>query len=122
MNNNHSFTVLASAARTATVSKEIPNNGWRGLILCVNATAETATASVTPSLQAKNEAGEWQTIWTAAAAIEAVGTFTYLLYPGASGGNFTEVDGIPLPLELRLVMTHADADALTYSIRGHWLI
>lgn len=119
---NHSFTILPSAARTASVSKEIPNNGWRGLLIVVDVTALSATPAVTPQLEVKNEAGQWQAIWTAAAAITATGDYEYLLYPGASGGNFTQVAGIPVPLESRLVFTHGDADSITYSVRGHWLI
>lgn len=121
---NGTLVVLASAARTATTNSEVFTNfGARGILLIVDATVEVDTAEVTPSLQAYDPlSGKYATIWTAAAAISAVGTATYLLYPGASDGNMTEVDGIPLPAQFRVVMTAADADSLTYSVGAHLLI
>jgi hypothetical protein len=116
--------LLASAARTAAIqSEEVKNAGeYRGILLIIDATALAATPGVTPNIQAYDPvSAAWYTVWTAAAAISATGDYTYLLYPGASGGNMTEVDAIPIPIWWRLSMTVADADSLTYSATAHML-
>lgn len=116
--------LLPSAARTAAIqSEEQKSDGsYKGILLIIDATAETGTAEVTPNIQAYDPvSAAWYTVWTAAAAISATGDFTYLLYPGATDGNFTEVDGIPIPIWWRLSMTVADTDSLTYSAAAHLL-
>lgn len=124
MAENGTLVIFAGVARTATVtSDEINNRGARGLLVVVNSTAITATPIVTPSLQAYDTASStWVTVWTAAATITTATTTTYMIYPGASGGNFTEVDGVPIPARFRLVFTHTDADSITYSVGAHLLI
>lgn len=120
---NKSETIFPSAARTAAPTSVVVDNiDWRGVILCLDVTAAAATPSITPQITARNEAGEWQAIWTAASAVTGTGDYEYCIYPGASGGNFTEVDGVPLPREIRIEVAHADADSITYSLRAHWII
>jgi hypothetical protein len=115
-------TLFAVAARTATVQKELRPLGARGLLLVIDVDTIAATPSVTPKLVLKDNADAFNIpFWTAAAAITATGQFTYLLYPGASGGNVTEVDGVPIPEEVLLEMTHGDADSITYGVYAHWL-
>lgn len=117
--------VYASTATTATHSLGPyhlgPANKIRGIIINVDVTAETDTAEVTPSLEVMDGNGDWVAIWTAAAAISATGNVSYCLYPAALNGNFTEVDGIPLPNDFRLTFTHVDTDSITYSVVIHWL-
>ena len=111
-----------SAATTATHSLgPFGNNNAKGVILLVDVTAETDTASVTPSIQAQDANSDWVDIGTAAAAIAATGNYSYCLYPAAINGNFTEGDGMPLPTDFRITFTHADADSLTYSVTALWL-
>lgn len=110
-------TILESVERTATpAAQRFTNLGYRGCIITVHCTAVTATPLITPEMRVPNAAGVMtaHAVWTAAAAIAGTGAYEYLLYPGAAGGNFTEVDGIPLPADFDLVFTHADADAATY--------
>lgn len=114
-------TIYASTATTATHSKEFGNVNVRGCMLIVDVSAAADTPSVTPSMQVRDGNGDWNDIWTAAAAFTGTGTKTYLLYPGAANGNFTEVDGIPLPVDGRFTFTHADADSITYSVLVQWL-
>lgn len=124
MSNNGTLTVLESAARTVeTTSEAFSNLGARGILLVVNTPAVAATAEITPSIQAYDyTSGAWYTIWTAAAAISTETGSSYLLYPGASGGNFVEVDGIPLPARWRLSVAVANAEEVTYSVGAHLLI
>lgn len=115
-------TIYPLTATTATHSVPFTNAAnYRGIIMVVESTAETDTAEVTPSIEAPDGNGGWEAIWTAAAAISSVATTDYLIYPGASGGNYVEVDGIPMPRSGRFTFTHADADSLTYSVVVQWL-
>ena len=110
-----------STATTATHSIVINNTARRGMILLVDATAETDTAVVTPSLQVMDGNEDWVDFWAAAAAISATGNYSYCFYPATLNGNFTEIDGIALPDSFRITFTHADADSLTYSVVAYWL-
>lgn len=115
-------TLFAVAARTATVTKELRPLGCRGFLLMIDVDSISATPAVTPVLLLKDNAGTFNvTIWQAAAAIATTGQFTYLLYPGASGGNMTEVDGIPIPEEVTLALLHGDSDSITYGAYIHWI-
>lgn len=116
-----SQTVYALTATTATHSINFVNSFAYGAIITVESTAETDTAEVTPSIQIPDGNGGFEAIWTAAAAITSVTTSTYLIAPGASGGNYTEVDGIPMPNVGRFTFTHADGDSLTYKVTVQWL-
>ncbi len=121
---NESFTILPSAARTADTGKEMRNQRHRGVLIIVDVTVDPATADITPRIEIKDENGDFNTIiWSATAAISAVGQFSYLIYPGAVKADFdgTEAAGIPLPLEWKLAMITADADSMTYSVRGHYV-
>lgn len=115
--------ILASAARTATVnSDDQVNPGAKGVIVYVNVTAVSATPSVTPKLQYKiPNTSTYVDAFTAGAAITATGQYVYVLYPGnlaipASGTGVTQLEELPLPKTWRWVMTHADADSITYSV------
>src|SRR3990167_2912489 len=115
-------TIYALTATTATHSINFTNAAnYKGIILIVESTAETDTAVVTPAIEIPDGNGGWEAIWTAATAISAIATTDYYLYPGASGGNYTEVDGISLQRHGRFLFTHADADSLTYSVIVQWL-
>ena len=119
---NGTQAIYALTATTATHSINFTNaTNYRGLIMIVESTAETDTAEVTPAIEVPDGNGGWEAIWTAAAAISTIATTDYYLYPGASGGNYTEVDGISLPRSGRFTFTHADADSLTYAVTAQWL-
>lgn len=123
---NYDFEVLASAARTAdTLSNPFTNNYYKGLLLVVDATIEVATAVVTPEIRVKDANGDYNAVfWTAAAAISAIGEYSYLFYPGLLAADYggTEALSLPAPMEWKLFMGHADADALTYSVQGTYLL
>ena len=118
---NFEGTAFVSAARTATAtSDDLKNHNYTYLTIFVDATVEADTASVTPSVQIKEiEGGAYFTIWTAAAAIEAVGQTAYQLGPGlltSVDEDWTDTGNVVIPRTFRIVMTHADSDALTYSV------
>ena len=124
--NNRSVTLLSAAARTADITtSQFPNHLYRGILIVVDVTADPATAAVTPKIRVKDENGDYnEVIWSAAAAIAAVGEFSYLIYPGATAADFdgTEAVGFPLPQEWQLFMDAADGESLTYSVRGHFIL
>lgn len=117
-------TLLASAARTATVSTgNLCSDlaGKEGFYVFVDVTALAATPAVTPTLQVQDPAsGKWVTAFTAAAAITNVtgtGTYTDLFTqtydPPAIG---TEDAQLTLAEKCRLTLTHGDTDSITYSV------
>lgn len=121
--NNANTTILASAARTATTnSADQTNHNGRRLLLAVNV-SNAGTGSITPSLQIKDSiSGNYVTVWTAAAAVTTVTTTTYYFADGAAtaaGDSFTEVRSIGLASrDWRVVVTHNNANSITYSVSG----
>lgn len=119
--------LLASAARTTTVTSEQISSGGAGhLTLCIDVTALAATPAVTPAVQVQEiSGGAWKAIWTAAAAItDVTGTGTYLYAIGVGllasvPGGYTDVENVVLPPVFRIVLTHGDADSITYSASYH---
>ena len=123
---NIETTPLASAARTVeTSSLDQVNVNGRGLILIVNVTADPAAASITPTLEIKDPiSGNYFTVWTAAAALAAVGMTAYLFDVGGVGaaGSFTEAVNIRLTRTWRFTMTVANASSMTYSVSANVLV
>jgi len=118
--------LLASAARTAeTRSADQINYNGRGLILVVNVTADPAAASITPTLEIKDPiSNNYFTVWTATAALAAVGMTAYLFEIGGVGaaGSFTEAVNIRLTRTWRFVMAVANANSMTYSVSANTLV
>ena len=109
-------TVLASAARTATVSSADQNNvGYSGLHVVIDATVDPGTASVTFTVEGKDPvSGEYYTL-LASAAVASVSTTVLRVFPGATAAaNTVANDGIPSVW--RVTATHADAESITYSV------
>ena len=123
-NANSSFQLLASVLRSVNTTQlpQTPNHSWRGMMIVVDVTVRGGTHTITPGIRVKDENGDFNgVLWDAAAAIAATGEFVYVLYPGASGGNATEVDGVPVPLEWQYSDTHGGTADMTYSIRIHYI-
>lgn len=123
---NIAGTVLASLANTQATrtSADQTNYNARGAIIHVAISAYAGAPTFTPSVQMKAPNGAYVTIWTGA-ALNANGDYTYMLYPGASGGSFTAIAPICLPREWRFVLTAAGAgggnDATTLVDLGYVL-
>ena len=112
-------TVLASAARTATVNSDvIPNAaGHRGLHLIIDATAITATPSVVFTIQGYSGLGDDYYTILASAAIVGTGTTVLRVYPGCiAASNLIANDC--LPIQWRVAAVHGDADSITYSVNA----
>lgn len=119
-------TLLTSAARTSDAfSADQTNYGGRGVMLTLDATAITDTPSITLSIEYKDPvSGKYETLFSAATPVAAVGTHTYLLYPGdvVAANDVVEVGKLPLPATWRLYVTAGDADSITYSVSGSLVI
>jgi hypothetical protein len=111
------LTLLSSSARTTTTnSSDQTNYNWHGLLLTVDVSS-AGTGSITPSIQTKDSiSGNYKTIWTAATALTANGTYVYALYPSSLGAaSYTEVAQILVGRTWRLAAVANNANSVTYS-------
>lgn len=118
------ITVLASAARTATVTTGIQSKAMnvthRGVLIVIDVTAASATPSVVFTLQSNNSDGLTWTDDLASAAITGTGTTLLLAHPDAPDrANVSE--NTALGQKWRVKATHADADSITYSVKAYLL-
>lgn len=121
---NHETTALASSARTAsTNSSDLTNYNSRGVVLTIDATANTSTAGITVAIKYKcSLSGKYVTLLTSATlfASSATGTVSLVVYPGATvSANLAA--SAPLPRVWRVEVTHGDASSITYSISANYI-
>lgn len=111
----YNASIFPSAVRTATSNVEIEDRHAEGIHVIINVTLDAALASVVPTIDGFDPLSEtWYNILTAS-AVTAVGTTVLRVHPDlVAVANLTANDF--LPRKYRVVMTHADADAITYSI------
>lgn len=108
------FTVLATesgsfATRTAGVFQNEYNHG---IVLIVKLANKAGTVTFTPQVQIQDEAGNAIVWWTAAAALAANGTATYVLFPGGmagKGAGVTEAADVVMPREWKLALNYTGA-------------
>lgn len=115
-------TVLASAARTATVASADQYNpdGWRGVHVVIDVTAITATPSVVFTVQGRDPvSGQYYTI-LASAAVTATGTTVLRIFPGATAAANTVANDCVPPI-WRVNAVHGDADSITYTVSAGYL-
>ena len=109
-------TVLASAARTATVSSDLINKLPRTCLhVVINVTALTAGASLVPHVRGKDSiAGDYYDILTGA-AITATGKYVLKVGPGLPVAvNSSANDAVPRNANFQMVA--ADSKSVTYSV------
>lgn len=124
MSDKSSFQILASAARTATptipvitsATLAVSTKAMTDLQVIIDVTAVTSTPSVQPALQAQDPVStKWYDLVASIAAITATGT-TVLSF----GENTPVVANLGnqgfIPDNIRLTLTHADTDSITYSV------
>jgi hypothetical protein len=114
--------ILASAARTATptISDQSDPNA-EGVHIIINVTALTATPQVTPKIQGKDPvSGSYYDILVGSTITDVtVGTPPAIIVLKVGPGLTPVANGAAadyLPDTWRVVMTHGDADSITYSI------
>ena len=122
---NTEITLLASAARTATLSSaDQTNYNARGIIITIDVTSITDTPSITLAIQHRDSiGGNYETLFLTTTAITATGVQPFIVYPGvaAADEDVVEVVGYPLGRTWRITVTHADADSITYSVAGSYV-
>ena len=113
---SNSFTVLSSAARTATPNdNEYQTSGHRFLTLVTDVTAIVTAPSITVSvLGVDRTSGKTYSILVGV-AITAVGTQVLKIGPGLTAAANAVANDI-LPSTFRIVSTHGNSNSITYSI------
>jgi len=105
------FTILAyendSSANRTSREIFIPQGG--GLVFCVIVADKKNTPTITPSLITTDNLTNDVTLWTAAAALSANGTYTYWLGPGAATGSLTQGASVPLARNVKVKLTISGA-------------
>lgn len=112
-------TVFSSAARTATATSSVfSSNGCRGLVLIIDATALSATPSVTFTIQGVSPLGS--DTWTilASAAVTSAATSVLRVYPGLTASANLVANDV-LPGQWQVTATAGDSDSLTYSVTAY---
>lgn len=113
--NNTEGTAIASAARTATNnSADIINYNGRALIAVLNVTV-AGTGSVTLSIQGKDPVSAAYYTILAGAAVTTVSTNVYVVGLGITETANVDV-AFPLPRTFRVLITHNNANSITYSV------
>ena len=119
---NREITVLASAARTASVnSADLDNPYARGVVVVIDATASAATPSVVFTIKGKSTLGT--DYWTilASAAVTGAGQTILRVYPGLTAAANATVSDV-LPRVWRVEAVAGDSDSLTYSISANYIL
>ena len=119
MNGVRTETLYASAARTATpTAAEFDADLLRDaevLEVQIVSTAINLTPSVVPTIEVYNElAAAWMTVLTGAAITTGSASVRLLFGPNVAASANVAAQGI-IGRRMRLKMTHADTDSITYS-------
>jgi hypothetical protein len=114
-------TAYESRARTATpTSYSLYSRGARGLTVYISATAITSTPSVVVTIDGYDPvSATWFNLLTSA-AIATVSTKKMVVFPGIAEVANLSVSTI-IPDTVRVVMTHGNANSITYSVDLDWM-
>jgi hypothetical protein len=120
--NTDNITVLASAARTTTTtSADLTNFNARGVVICVDTTVNAVACSNVVTISGKDPvSGKYQVLLTGA-AIVAVGTVFFTIYPGATPATNLAVS-LPLPRTFKVTITSGNANSATYSVGASFIL
>lgn len=115
-------TAYISVARTATpTAQPLYTRTARGVIATLVVTAKTGTPSLTMAIQAYDPASAtWISLLTSAAIATSPSTTTLTFAPGAATTANVSSPGV-LPDTIRILVTHADAQSITYSVGLDWI-
>lgn len=116
-----SVAVFTSSARTATPTPvDVQRGAHRGVHLVIDVTAVTSTPSVVPKIQGLDPlSGKYYDLLVGV-ALTATGTNVLKVCPGiAATANATAADG--LPGVFRVVMTHGNANSITYTVAANMI-
>jgi hypothetical protein len=112
---NQDITLLASAARTTTVSTADQTNYNGDAIDVVLDVTNAGTGSITVTIEGKDAlSGKYYTL-LAGAAVVANGTTVYRVGPGLTAAA-NAVANFRVPRTWRVTVTHNNANPITYSV------
>lgn len=118
------FTIFPSAARTATASSGVYVNtdGWRGIRIYIDVTADPASASIVYSVEVKDPvSGDWKSILDSAAVTGVTTGPTILdVYPGSAAVTNVVADR-HIGKAFRITRTAGNSDSITDSVGATWL-
>lgn len=114
---NKNSLALAPLARTATTTgADLKNLSYRGCHVIIDVTAgATGVDTITPKIQGKDAVSGKYYDLLVGTAISAVGTTVLKIYPAlTAAANVASND--MLPVDFRVVVSHATAASVTYSV------
>jgi hypothetical protein len=119
--NNTEGTLLASAARTASLTSATQTNyNAKGVMVFLKVTGASGTGGLRPNFVGIVPSGIGEYLNANITPITAVGMYVFVLYPGASTAGVStyihQVTDLPLPRTWRLDITHSDASSYTYEV------
>ncbi len=128
MHAGKTLSILASAARTATVTDEAlvrnrTNDGACGLRVIVDVTALAASPSVVLTIQGYDAAINKYfdvLVGTAITDVTGTGTYVYKIFPSATPSAGATANDF-LPATWRIKMVHGDTDSITYTLDVEYL-
>jgi hypothetical protein len=117
---NFSGTAIASGARTGTNnSSDLVSHNARGVVIMLNVTS-AGTGSIQANVQGKDPvSGGYYLLAANPTAVTSAALFVYEFYPGASSaaaGGVTVRTACVLPRTFRVIVTHGNANSITYSV------
>ncbi len=85
-----------TAVQASITGGDLTNRVGRGLRLTVTVASLIGVPTYTPVLQVKDASGNYVTLWTAAAALAANGTTSYVFYPAVTTatGDTEKIDTV----------------------------
>jgi hypothetical protein len=114
-------TLLASAARTATVATaDQRNRAHKGVRVHINTTADPASASIVYTIQGKDDITDDYYTLLASAAVTSVGDTFLTIYPNIAVTANVSASNV-LPAVWRVNCVAADADSMTYQVTAELL-
>jgi len=125
VNGNQTLRLLSSSARTTAQSDgPITNNNWRGAIFILTVTAVPAvpgTGGLDFQIRSFDTTGASVLLnLPLSSKITAIGTYVWIIYPGAaatgSSMNIKQVLSLPLPATWGWNVTVGDAQSYTYGL------
>lgn len=112
------FTILGSAARTATPTVDTFRVGRPGgLLVFIDVTAASATPSVVFTIQGVDELTGATYDVLASVAVTGIGETRLHVHPAITAAANVKADEL-VPTTIGLTAVHADADSITYSVTG----
>ena len=112
------FTILDSAARTATPTvDDFIIKAGTGLIVVIDVTVDPASASVVFIIKGKDVVSGKTFDLLTSAAIAATGTTVLRVHPVLTAAANLIAKTIVPPM-ITMTATHADTDSITYSVVG----